>query len=114
VSDRRLFATGRLTVIDLDCYRRGPSVNDMGRMFGAMRFMAPEEFELGAVIDERTTVFNLGRLIWHFGTRVSERAEQFCGLPALARVVRQACQPDRLDRPASVARFVDDWRTARR
>ena len=47
--------TGSLKVVDLDTYRRGPSVNDMGRMFGATRFMAPEEFELGAVIDERTT-----------------------------------------------------------
>jgi serine/threonine-protein kinase len=107
------FATGRLTVIDLDSYRRGSSINDMGRMFGATRFMAPEEFELGAVIDERTTAFNLGRLVWHFGTRLSERADQFCGPPALARVVRQACQPARIDRPASVASFVEDWRTAR-
>jgi serine/threonine-protein kinase len=45
--------------------------DDMGRMFGASRFMAPEEFELGAVIDERTTVFTLGRLVWHFGTRLT-------------------------------------------
>ena len=48
--------TGGLTVVDLDSYRRGPSVNDMGRMFGSSRFMAPEEFELGASIDQRTTV----------------------------------------------------------
>ena len=41
------FASGSLAVIDLDTYRRGPSVNDMGRMFGSSRFMAPEEFELG-------------------------------------------------------------------
>ena len=33
--------TGSLKVVDLDTYRRGPSVNDMGRMFGATRFMAP-------------------------------------------------------------------------
>jgi serine/threonine-protein kinase len=108
------FATGRLHVVDLDSYRRGPSINETGRMFGATRFMAPEEFERGAVIDERTTVFNLGRLIWHFGTRISERAEEFCGPPALARVVRQACRPAPVDRPASVAMLVDDWRTARR
>ena len=44
-------ASGSLAVIDLDTYRRGPSVNDMGRMFGSSRFMAPEDFELGAVID---------------------------------------------------------------
>ena len=45
--------------------------------------MAPEEFELGAPIDQRTTVFTLGRLAWHFGTRLTERAEAFCGPPGL-------------------------------
>lgn len=30
-------------------------------MPGSTRFMAPEEFEKGRVIDERTTVFTLGR-----------------------------------------------------
>ena len=33
----------------------------MGRMFGSSRFMAHEEFERGARIDERTTVFTMGR-----------------------------------------------------
>ena len=30
-------------------------------MAGSTRFMAPEEFERGRVIDERTTVYTLGR-----------------------------------------------------
>lgn len=50
------FSTSTLHVVDLDNYRSGPSVNDMGRMFGAKRFMAPEEFHLAATIDQRTTV----------------------------------------------------------
>ena len=107
------FATGRLTVVDLDNYRRGPSTNDMGRMFGSTRFMAPEEFELGAPIDVRTTVFNLGRLIWHFGTRLTERVEDFCGPPDLAQAVQQACRFSRTARPSSVASFVNSWMSAR-
>ena len=106
-------ATGRLTVVDLDNYRRGPTTNDLGRMLGSTRFMAPEEFERGAPIDERTTVFTLGRLVWHFGTRLTERAEGFCGPPALADVVQQACQPSRAARPSSVASFGGMWRLAR-
>lgn len=51
------FEAHRLHVIDLDGYVQGPSKNRMGRMFGSSRFMAPEEFRLGATIDERTTVF---------------------------------------------------------
>lgn len=107
------FATAALTVIDLDTYRRGPSRNDMGRMFGSSHFMAPEELELGAVIDQRTTVFTLGRLVWHFGTRLSEAAERFCGPPAVADVVRQACRPSPGDRYADVGAFGRSWRAAR-
>lgn len=107
------FATAALSVIDLDTYRRGPSRNDMGRMFGDSHFMAPEEFELGAVIDQRTTVFTLGRLVWHFGTRLTEVAEGFCGPPAVAEVVRQACQPSPGDRYASVGAFTRAWSAAR-
>jgi serine/threonine-protein kinase len=103
------FETSTLTVIDLDSYRRGPSVNDMGRMFGSSRFMAPEELELGAVIDERTTVHTLGRLVWHFCTRLTERADDFCGPPALADVVRRSCQPSPADRYPSVASFATAW-----
>jgi len=106
-------ATAALTVIDLDTYRRGPSLNDMGRMFGSSRFMAPEEFELGAVIDQRTTVFTLGRLVWHFGTRLTEQRQNFCGPTALAAVVLQACQPSPHDRYPSVGVFAHEWRTAR-
>jgi serine/threonine-protein kinase len=106
-------ATATLTVIDLDTYRRGPSVNDMGRMFGDSQFMAPEEYELGAGIDQRTTVFTLGRLVWHFGTRLTEEAGAFCGPSSVVEVVQRACQPLPGDRYSSVRAFADMWRAAR-
>jgi serine/threonine-protein kinase len=108
------FETTELKVVDLDCYRRGPSRNDMGRMFGSSRFMAPEELVLGAVIDERTTVFTLGRLVWHFGTRLSEQADDFCGAPELEDVVARACRLAPPDRWESVAAFAHAWTVARR
>ena len=107
------FTTTSLTVIDLDSYRRCPTVNDMGRMFGYTRFLAPVEFELGAVIVERTTTYTLGRLIWHFCTRLTERTEDFCGPTSLVHVVQQACQPSPADRHASVASFAKAWMVAR-
>lgn len=55
--------TGAFHVIDLDHYQRGSFHNTDGRMLGSARFMAPEEHELGAIIDERTTVFTLGRTV---------------------------------------------------
>ena len=108
------FSTGRLTVIDLDSYHRGPGVNTMGRMFGATRFMAPEEFQLGAPIDQRTTVFTLGRLVWHFATRLTEQAAQFCGSAAVRAVAERATAPSRDARFDSVADLAADWQDARR
>jgi serine/threonine-protein kinase len=104
------FETSTLSVVDLDSYHRGPTTNDMGRMFGSTRFMAPEELELGARIDERTTVFNLGRIVWHFATRLTEDPADFCGPSRLARVIRRACEPSPADRYASVADLARAWR----
>ena len=70
-------------------------------MFGSTRFMAPEEFELGARIDERTTVFNLGRAAFVF---LGERATA----SQRAATIR-ACNPDRATRFASVDAFVAAW-----
>jgi serine/threonine-protein kinase len=107
------FDTTTVHVVDLDSYRRGPSRNDMGRMFGSTRFMAPEEFRLGAPLDERTTVFTLGRLVWHFATRLTERADRFCGPDALAAVVSRATRADPGHRYPSVADLADAWCAAR-
>ena len=104
------FETAELRLVDLDSYRRGPTTNDMGRMFGSTRFMAPEEHELGARIDERTTVFTLGRIVWHFATRLTEDPADFCGPAGLAGVVQKACQRSPADRYASVADLARAWR----
>lgn len=106
-------ATSRLTLIDLDTYQRGAFTNGMGTMFGSARFMAPEEFEFGAIIDARTTVFTLGRLISHFGTGLTEDLEEFCGGGQAGRVIARATRPDCEDRFASVEEFEAAWTTAR-
>jgi serine/threonine-protein kinase len=81
-------------VVDLDTYHQGPFPNTMGRMFGSTRFMAPEELTFGARVDERTTVFAMGRLVQQ-------------SLPsdhdALAGVAARACEPNPADRFQTVA-----------
>lgn len=105
-------ATGRLTLIDLDTYRRGASTNDMGRMFGSSRFMAPEEFELGAPLDSRTTVFTLGRIARHFGTGLTEELAHFCGGAEAAEVIDRATRPSRSERFGSVGELAAAWTRA--
>ena len=107
------FEAPDLRIIDLDSYRHGATTNEMGRMFGSTRFMAPEEFRLGAHVDERTTVFTLGRIVWHFATRLTENRAEFCGSDRLAEVVQKASQPSPTDRQASVADFDNSWFAAR-
>ena len=107
------FAAGRLGVIDIDIYRDGPFINDMGQMFGSTRFMAPEEFKRGALIDEQTTVFVMGRTALVFLSDGTLAPELFRGPRTLFDVVRQACQPIRANRFASMAAFSDAWRAAR-
>jgi hypothetical protein len=106
------FAAGRLWAIDLDSYHLGTFRNDMGRMFGATRFMAPEEFELGALIDEQTTVFVMGRTALVFLSNGTLDPQPFRGPRALFDVAAQACEPERALRFASVAAFHHAWRAA--
>ena len=108
------FTTHQLTVVDLDSYHRGPSTNTMGRMFGSDRFMAPEEYELGATLDHCTTVYTLARIAWHFGTRLTEQPDQFCGPPGLRATLQRALQPEPRRRFASVADFAAAWSAGRR
>jgi serine/threonine-protein kinase len=104
------FAARRTWLIDLDSYHLGPFSNDMGRMFGSTRFMAPEEFERGATIDERTTVFTLGRAISVFlGDGELDRAA-FRGGEAQYRAMTTACRPDPAARFQSVAALAHAWR----
>jgi serine/threonine protein kinase len=104
--DRRM-----MRLCDLDLYRPGPYLLDRDRQYGSTRFMAPEEFERGAMIDERTTIFTLGRaaiVLLSSGDRERWRADQ-----ALRLVTRRGTRPEPADRYKSVAELVDAWRTPR-
>jgi serine/threonine protein kinase, bacterial len=99
------FAASELRVIDLDGYHRGPFRNEMGRLFGSTRFMAPEEFERGAMIDERTSVFTMGRAAFVF----LGEADAFRGTAAQLAAALTACQPDPSKRFPSLRAFRDAW-----
>jgi serine/threonine protein kinase len=104
------FARRRTWLVDLDSYRMGAFTNDMGRMFGSTRFMAPEEFERGARIDERTTVFTLGRTMSVFLGDGGLGRAGFRGTDAQYRAMTEACRSDPDDRFQSVAELTRAWR----
>ena len=115
------FDGGTLRVCDLDHYRSGPYRNTVGRMPGSTRFMAPEEFEKGQVIDERTTVFTLGRTAAIFlddwsdngGRRALPHAPSRSDRADSVRAVTEiACAPDPAARYPSVAALADAFDAA--
>jgi hypothetical protein len=79
-------------------------------MFGSSRFMAPEEFELGATIDERTTVFTLGRTISNFLGDGTLAAASFRGTPVQHAAMARACREAPADRFQAVAELAAAWR----
>lgn len=103
------FATSQLHVVDLDHYHHEPFRNTMGRMFGSARFMAPEELQLGEMIDQRTTLFTLGRIaLWLLGDGAIN-PQTFRGASAMLQVFRQATEPDPGLRFQAMENFWGAW-----
>ncbi len=103
------FRRRQLHAVDLDTYHLGPATNHMGRMFGSTRFMAPDEFELGATIDERTTVFTLGRTAAVLLSDNSLDRKPFRGNDAQYDTMLRACREAPDARFQTVAQFRDAW-----
>jgi len=106
------FSRQTLRIMDLDTYHQGPFTNTMGRMFGSTRFMAPEEFQLGALIDQRTTVFTMGRTAALFLSDGTLERAPFRSSDAHHAVMVQACQGNRDQRFATMKDFYYAWRQA--
>ena len=100
-------------VTDIDLYRRKPAVNDRGRMWGSSRFMAPEEYVLGASLDESTTLYNMAALAFaFFGDNANRSRESWVGPSPLFEVATIATKESKADRYPSMRSFLDAWRGA--
>ncbi len=79
------FKNDLVTFCDIDLFRKIPTVNDLGKdYFGTKRLKAPEENELGATIDELTSEFTLGAIIFDMfsdAKNVEERYEKGIFIP---------------------------------
>lgn len=122
------FRTSRLTICDIDLFTRAPSINTRGEgYYGSKRLKAPEEYILGAAVDERTNVFTLGALLLGFFGDFTPEERQRCyqenrftpcppsawGLgPASYRAACQAASPQPSARFATIAAFAAAWAQA--
>lgn len=104
--------TKKVTVCDIDFFRKSPTVNDMGRMWGSSRFMSPEEYERGAAIDEITNVFTMGRMGFSIFTDSDFSLERWPLSEAAFHVLEKAASPKRCDRYTSIAELKAEWLAA--
>ena len=72
------FNNNKVSFCDIDLFRKMPTTNDLGTdYFGTKRLKAPEENELGAIIDEKTNEFTLGAIIFDMLSNVNNNDERY-------------------------------------
>lgn len=99
-----------LKICDIDLYQRKPFMNTMGRLWGSSRFMSPEEFILGAEIDERTNVFNMGAMAFALiGGELDRSFAKWEAGRELYRVAIRAVNENRQLRYPNAADFKAAW-----
>ena len=117
------FDNDEVTFCDIDLFRKMPTVNDLGTgYFGTKRLKAPEENELGASIDEQTSLFTLGAIIFDMFSNISNTEERYkkgCFIPNkfdefelnnnIYNVLLKATAYDKNDRYKTVKEFREDF-----
>ena len=108
------FNNEKTIICDIDFYSKMPYINNMGRMWGSSRFMSPEEYELGAVIDEITNVYTMGATAFAlFGDEHDRCIEKWKLSEKLFHVAKKAVSDERDQRQQSIKQLIEEWRTAK-
>ena len=103
------FESGQTTVCDIDFFRKQPCVNDMGRMWGSAKFQAPEEYRLGAVIDERTNVYTAGAMAFALFAGYERTRGAWQLDEGRFQAASRAVSQDPASRQASIERLREEW-----
>lgn len=106
------FDADRASVCDLDHIHRGSYILTKERQFGSSRFMAPEEFRRGAVIDHRTNVFTMGATGFVLLNDNKRRKADWPLVEETFRVLARATSECKEERQESIRQFCREWRCA--
>lgn len=107
------FGRKKTLICDIDLYSKMPYINEMGRMWGSSRFMSPEEFTLGAAIDELTNVYLMGATAFAlFGGEKDRSIEKWRLGDELYKVALKAVNDNRDKRQQSLSDFECEWNRA--
>jgi serine/threonine protein kinase len=106
------FDDERTVLCDIDVYAKRPYTNHMGRMWGSTRFMSPEEFKLGATIDEVTNVYTMGAVAYALFANFDRSWEAWPLSRARYQVVQKAVSDDRPERQQSLHQLIEEWQSS--
>jgi len=108
------FSKQKTVICDIDFYAKAPYTNEMGRLWGSSRFMSPEEFQLGACIDEITNVYTMGATAFAlFGDERAKGIENWKLSEVLFAVAKRAVHAERDQRQQSITQFISEWTAAK-
>lgn len=103
------FENGKTTICDIDFFRKHPCTNNMGRMWGSSRFQSPEEYQLGAPIDEVTNVYTVGATAFALFDGYERTMDKWELSEQLFAVAARAVSDDRSSRQQSIKQFREEW-----
>jgi len=106
------FTAKKTVICDIDFFCPKPRINDMGRMWGSSRFMSPEEYILGAELDEVTNVYTLGAMAFALFADCQRTREQWSLNDAAFGVAKKAISDERSQRYHSIDEFIWQWQAA--
>jgi serine/threonine-protein kinase len=76
--------------------------------------MSPEEFELGATIDEITNVYLMGATAFALFAGFDRTPEKWQLSKELYKVALKAVSSERSQRQQSIRQFIEEWNEARK
>lgn len=100
---------GKTTICDIDFFGRKPYYNHMGRMWGSSSFMSPEEFTLGAELDEVTNVYTAGAFAFALFGGYRRSLDNWTLGEACFEVAKKAVSDDRGSRQQSLRQLIREW-----
>lgn len=104
------FITKRTMICDIEFYRKKPVVNTLGRMWGSSRYMSPEEFQLGAEIDERSNVFLMGATAFQLiGSGIDRSFDKWQATEKQYLTALKAVNAAKSDRYQTIDEYYEAW-----
>lgn len=88
--------------------KRMPCTNNMGRMWGSSLFQSPEEYQLGADIDEITNVYTLGATAFALFGEYNRTWDKWQLSDELFETAVRAVGDNRVNRQQSIKQFTEE------